>query len=173
MNFLQFKNKKMNELLPIKDIENDYFILSDNSIIDVFQIKTKNLSSASEDEIEFDIMQFSRLYKVYGDDLKIVSLNFPTNTKEQQNYVLHKINSTNNTIYKMHLQEKLSQLVWIEKNMTDREYYLFIFSNDNLKHKDNIATLEKCIENHLKKIDIQKKKQILYQINNKNTAIFI
>ncbi len=166
-------NRPMKELIPIEYKENGYFVLTDGTMIDMLQIKTKNLTSAKPEEIEYDNAEFARLYKTYPDDLKIIGINFPTNTKTQQAYIRHKINDTANPIYKKHLNEKNQQLIWIEKHNTDREFYLIFFSESEMKYRDNLAIIMKNISNQVSVINDEKKKNILYKIFNKNTSIYV
>lgn len=168
-----FTDKKMTELISISDYKEPCYILSNGKLFNILQIKTKNLTSANEEEIEMDVLHFTRLYKTYSSDLKFIALNFPTETKIQQEYVKHKISTTANTINIEHLKIKLSQLEWIEKNRTDREFYLMFFSDDELKYKDNLAIIQKNIGEHIHELDKDKKNQVLYKINNKNSSIFI
>ena len=51
-----------------------------------YSIKHKGLVSASNDDIEYDIMRYIKLYKMYADDIKIVAMNFPCRTGKQQEY---------------------------------------------------------------------------------------
>ncbi len=172
-NFFDNKDKSVADLLCIKDYEEPYFKMFDDRLMDILQIKTKNLQASTEDEVEFDVLNFARLYKTYADDLKIIGLNFATDTKEQQSYLRHKINSTHNPTYLHHLQKKLAQVEWIERYRTDREYYLLFYSDDKLKYGDNVSIIQKCLGSLVSELTKEKKLQILSKINNKNTAIFV
>ena len=68
--------------------------------MDIVQVKCKDLVNASESDVNFDMYSLTKLYRAYTDDLKIISLNFPTNTKSQQIYFQHKINHTANPLLK-------------------------------------------------------------------------
>ena len=50
------------ELLPFVFIDKGLFYMSDKSYADIMQIVTKDLISASESEIEFDMLQFEKFY---------------------------------------------------------------------------------------------------------------
>ena len=109
------------------------FVMDDGSYMDLIQINTKDLVSSADDEVEYDIMKFTKLYKMYADDLKITVMNFPCKTSVQQEYITHKIQTTSNEIYKKFLQRQLDELVWIEKNDMMREYYFMIFGTKKAK----------------------------------------
>lgn len=166
--------KQMTELITIKDYKEPYYILSNDRLMNILQVKTRNLSSANKDEIEYYNLMFTRLYKTYADDLKIIAINFPTDTKEQQEYIKHKIATTNNTIFNHLQKQKLAQLELIEKKRTDKEFYIMFYADDNLKYYDNLGIIQKNLgEVNIIEIDREKKNQVLYKINNKNSSIFI
>ena len=87
MTGMKNKNRKEKNHITdtVKDVIDVYFyndklkcfIMKDKSYIDIIQINTKDLVSASEDDIEYDIMRYIKLYKMYADDMKIVAMNFP------------------------------------------------------------------------------------------------
>lgn len=174
-----FKKSRLDvtSLLPIirYDDNNNCFEMKNGKYMDLIGITTKDLEALSYDEMEWDILSFARFYKTFGSDVKIIGMNFPTNTKPQQQYVIHKLKTTKNEIYKHFLSEKLSELEWIEKNRTDREYYLMFFSDSPLKHKDNINILQKSLGANglVFFMNKEKKIQILFKLNNKNSCIFI
>ena len=68
----------MNKLIPIKCIEEDKFKMQDDSYMDIVQIVTKDLNSASESDLETLIAAWARMYRTNGFDIKLVSLNTPT-----------------------------------------------------------------------------------------------
>ena len=78
--------RKTSELLPIIGMDKGLFCMSDGSYMDIFRIVTKDLISAAESEIEFDMLQFEKFYKMYAADCKLIGINFPTDTKRQQQY---------------------------------------------------------------------------------------
>lgn len=176
------KNNKANKTHvsdTVKDIIDIYFyddklkcfIKKDKTYMDIIQINTKDLVSASNDDIEYDIMRYIKLYKMYADDIKIVAMNFPCRTAKQQEYFRHKIQTTSNEIYKKFLQRSLDELVWIEKNDMVREYYYMIFGkkeSDIKKNRDLMFNvLGKGRNELLSEIDKNKKIQILERMNNK------
>ena len=104
-------SKNTTELLPFVGIDKGLFLMRDNSYMDIFKLVTKDLISASESEIELDILQFEKFYKMYAADCKIIGINFPTDTKRQQQYFQHKINTSENPFYREILQTKYDELV--------------------------------------------------------------
>ena len=168
----------INSIIPIIRYldEPDCFELKDGSYMDLLQINTKDLENTSEAEIEFDVMKYAKLYKIYADDLKIISMNFPCVTLEQQNYLMHKISNTKNIVLKKRLQIKLNTLIQIEKERTRKEFYIMCFSKSLEEHYKNRNTFRIYMEtvgrgSMIEELSRQKKERILFKMNNMSTAI--
>lgn len=168
-------DKWTGELIPIKayDVDEDAYIL-DNGYMDILMIRSKDLTSANEDEVEYDCLKFAKLYKVYGDDLKLISMNFPCNTLKQQEYFRAKMEKAGNEVFKAWCKKKLDELVYLEKT-TSREFYLMFFSKNLEEHKKNLATIFSTLgsgrDGLIGRIDADKKHMILYKLNNKNALV--
>ena len=87
-------DRSISEKIPIIREQNGCFLLKDESNLDILELRCKDLERISDDELELDILYFSKLYKTCPADLKIVSLNFPTDTIPQQRYFRHKLETT-------------------------------------------------------------------------------
>ena len=133
------KNNNIINLLPFESYNEtmNCFVLKNQKYFDILKFKTKNLATVSKDELDFDNMYINKFFKTYAGDVKIIGLNFPTNTKSQQIYIKKKIENERNSLYRQVLQQKLMELENIEKQMTDREYYLFFYSDSKEQYIDN------------------------------------
>lgn len=157
------------------DQEERCYIMKEGRFMDLLQVQSKDLVSSSSDEVEYDILKFCKTYRLYEDDLKIVSMNFPCDTKVQQEYLKHKKEQTTNPIFKKCLADQISELIWLEKNRTTREYYFMIFADsiDNLQ--ENKRTLKAVLhtgrDGLVSEISDKKKHQILYRLNNKCSQV--
>ena len=169
--------KSVLELMPERsyDERNACFCLEDGTYMDLWQIRSKDLINASEDEVEFDCMKFAKTYRLYADDLKIVCLNFPCDYTRQKKFLEYKIRNTKNQIFKELLEKKLKELVWLEKNDTTREYYYMIFGNTVEGLKKNILTLTSGFgtgrSGLIGKITEEKKTEILFRLRNKSILV--
>ena len=166
--------KSTTELLPFVGIDKGLFLMRDNSYMDIFKLVTKDLISASESEIELDMLQFEKFYKMYAADCKIIGINFPTDTKRQQQYFQHKINTTENPFFKEILQTKYDELVDVNLYYTDREYYLMIFCPSYEKYLEarNIITVTLKNVGLISDISVEKKIMILTKLCNKATSVY-
>lgn len=166
--------KSTMELLPFISIDKNIFYMNNKTYMDIFQITTKDLISASESEIEFDMLQFEKFYKMYADDCKIIGINFPTDTKRQQQYYQHKIKNTTNPLFKDLLQIKHDELAEVNQYYTDREYYLMIFCKTYEKYLEakNIISVTLKNVNLISEISVDKKVSIITKMCNKATSIY-
>lgn len=166
--------KNTSELLPFARIEKNMFCMDNGGYMDLFRITTKDLTSVSESEVERDMLQFEKFYKMFSSDCKIIGINFPTDTKRQQQYFQHKINTTENPYYREVLQTKFEELVNVNTYYTDREYYLMIFCNsysDYLEAKRTVS-VTLLAQGLAFEISIEKKIDIITKLCNKSTSIY-
>ena len=166
--------KSTADLLPFVCVDKDIFYMSDKSYMDLFRIVTKDLVSASESEVELDMLQFEKFYKMYAQDCKIIGINFPTDTKRQQQYFQHLINTTESPVYREILQQKLEELVEVNLHYTDREYYLMIFCSSYEKYLEakKIIKVMLITSGLVAEIPIEKKISIITKMCNKSTSIY-
>ena len=158
------------------DFENHCFVMKGNRFMDLLQITTKDLINSSKDEVEYDSMKFAKLYKLYEDDMKLIAMNFPCDTKQQQSYVHNRIAQTANPMYKSALQKDLEDLIWLEKHDTTREFYLMIFARSLEMIEKNRRTIKTVLhtgrDGLIEEISDQKKEDILIRMNNKNLLMY-
>ena len=170
-------DKKMSELLATTryDTENRCYICKDGILMDLVQIKSKDLVNANPDEVQYDDMKFVKFYKIYEQDIKYISLNFPSNTREQQQYINNKIMKCKNPIILKALKRKKNELVWIEKNKAVREFYImyYAYSKEELYNlrSEMESSLSVGKEGLLEYISDEKKHKIMWKLNNKNALI--
>lgn len=156
-------------------LEEGYYRMKDGTYMNLVQINSKDLINSSADEVEYDCMKFAKLYKLFENDLKLVVLNFPCDTKEQQAYLQWKINATNNQMYRKFLQQKYDELVWLAKNNTTREYYYMVYAKTQEEMQKEMLTLKSTLhlgnDGLLLEIPEEKKYKILYRLYNKNSLV--
>lgn len=156
-------------------LEEGYYRMKDGTYMNLVQINSKDLINSSADEVEYGCMKFAKLYKLFENDLKLVVLNFPCDTKEQQAYLQRKINATNNQMYRKFLQQKYDELVWLAKNNTTREYYYMVYAKTQEEMQKEMLTLKSTLhlgnDGLLLEIPEEKKHKILYRLYNKNSLV--
>ena len=174
------ETKSINDIIPIVDTFKGCFKLKDGTFMDIVQVKCKDLVNASESDVNFDMYSLTKLYRAYTDDLKIISLNFPTNTKSQQIYFQHKINHTANPLLKNILNEKYEKLVDDELHSTNREHYIMYFGKTYERLLNNLNTIMQDLLNPQEKanqfafndIFFRKNDKILHLVNDTELNVF-
>lgn len=170
-------NELIIKILPYADYDtlHDCVLYREGGCMDLLQVVTKDLENASPDTVLYDIAKFEKLLKKYPDDIKVIGTNFPSSTSEQQEYLRHKISVTKNEIQKKWLNKKLEELIWIENNRTNREFYYMFWGKDVdeiIKRREIFLSTLGTDKNGLVSImDRDKKIAILNSLNNKNARI--
>ena len=160
------------DILPIVDYEDDFIKMKDG-YMNIYQIATKDIYSLNSDEAFFNICSFTKVLRMYEEDMKIVSMVFPVNTSEQQQYLERVIQRTTNKIYLKFLHKKLKQIKFVEEYRTNKEFYVFIYGKDKDSMKFNENNLIKCSSNGflVSSLSLDKKKKILYKMCNQSYKI--
>ena len=165
--------KGVQDKIEILDVTDDEFFKTKSGYLNIYQIKGKDVDGLSEFEEENIIKNFMRFLRIYIYDLKIIMMNFPINTTEQQEYILRKIKKSDKELYKKFLYEKLDELVDLEKNKTNIEYYIMIFIDKEESSLDKVRTLMRSRNKdcNLLPLTLEKKLRIVYKLNNLNTKL--
>lgn len=161
------------ELLPFKDADDDDSIITKMGHIDIFQIDSKDIYSLNEIERKMHIYSFVSFLRGYVYDFKLISMNFPVNTLKQQRFLEKQLKECDNEIYANFLKEKLDQLIFLEENRQNKEFYIMIFikDTDNKEEVKGLLLRNQNIAIQLKPLDIEKKLKILFKLNNPNTKL--
>ena len=174
----KFERMGVEELVPIIKKHDEYncYVMEDGSLVAIYGIIEKNLRGTSETEVTFDNTCWDKLYKIYSDDLKIVTSNFPTDTRSQVDYFNHLLEkpdslANTNPALKRLLEQKRGELIWIAENRHEENASLFAyFKNvDDFIEKDRRirSTLSGLIYNY----DESMERKILYMLYNKTEAL--
>lgn len=171
------KERDMIELIPIERYDDNLgcFVYQDGSLMNFYQVNTKDLVSSNVDDIEMDCFKWAKFYKTYGEDIQLVSLKFPCNTQCQQEYWQKKISNNRNPVFTPLLKTNLNELIYREKHTTSREFYLQVWhTKENIQ--EHVAAIQSTLEigrfGLVQEISKEKKQQALFKLNNKNSLIF-
>ena len=160
------------QIFPIRsyDTEISCFVLADGSYLDIIEKTPEDVGNMLPDEIEYKMILFAKVLKLYKDDMKLVFMNFPTNTAAQQNQLRQKLEKTNDPVRRKWLERKISELERADKGTHLKECYFFIFSQTLEAHQKHIRELS-IMEGGLVPMSFQKKCQILFKLANSNSII--
>lgn len=163
------------ELIPFSEfLENGAVQMSDGRIFDMFEIISTDTDNLPEEAIEMYIIRYAKLYNTYSANLKIVGMNFPTDTTEQQEYIQRRRRENKNPVFDYYLEEILERDKLINTLMSDKECYLFVYAKSQEEYDSILNMLNSTLGFGalLAQINVEKKIQILYKLNNMNSSIF-
>ncbi len=133
-------DRSISEKIPIIREQNGCFLLKDESNLIFWSCGAKTWNG-------FPMMNWNLISCIFQSCirparliLKSLASTFPTDTIPQQRYFRHKLETTKNQVFLSHLDQCLQEAEWIQKNRTKREYYLFVFSENEEKRHDNISS---------------------------------
>ena len=159
--------------IPVCDTVRDVFKLRDGNFMDMLAIRTKDLENASEEDVNRDMWLLTSLFKRYTEDVKIISINFPTNTKTQQAYFEQKLMHCKHPLLKPILEEKLDELIAFEKTSICREHYLMFWGRSYEDLQKNRTSITSALGRELcSAVSLSKKIQILFSLNNLSASVF-
>ena len=74
------------DILPIRYYDEDAgaFVLNDGSYFDIYEKVADDVDNMMEDEVQMLMIRLAKFLKLYKDDIKIISMNFPTNLLSQE-----------------------------------------------------------------------------------------
>lgn len=170
-------DKTILNILPIRKYDDSVgaFMYENGTYMDLFYIVPSDRSNLQADELQFNIYNNIKFYRLYYPDSKIISMNFPVNTAMQREYLQQKMKKATDKVRKLWLEREIEELNLLDQNVMRREYYLMFFGKNKdefVKNKDNI---EKWIGNGrsrlVEKLEKEKKIQIVRKLCNMNSLI--
>ncbi|WJE55844.1 hypothetical protein QRE66_30445 (plasmid) [Bacillus cereus] len=167
--------KSIAEVIPIIDItESGIFeFREEQGFVDILQIQGTDIYSMNEEEAEYAIYHLAHYYQSYQESIKIVSMNFPVSTEPQQRFLLKKIESCQNPLYERFLVQKLKELQYLEWGRTNREYFLFVYGENEFVVKERVESSKRYLQRCIPLLDMEEEKkiEILYKLHNQNSKI--
>lgn len=166
--------KLIAEIIPIVDYtESGLFQLKGEGFFDIWQIQSKDIFAMNEKEASFHIYSLASSFQSYQEAFKVVSLNLPVSTEQQQLYLEKKLERSQNQLYERFLQQKLKELQFLEWGRTNREYFVFIYGNTELMVKERREDLIRYFQRTTPLIEVSDKKKIelIYKLYNQNAKL--
>lgn len=151
--------------------ENGYF-KTKTGYLDILQIESIDIRNLNEIEYNTYILSFTGVLKVYIEDMKIISMNYPADTSSQQKFLNKKVIECTNENHMIFLEHRMKQLKVIESKRTNREFFVMIFAKDDKEMIDNknlILSGSRALD--VFDIDMKKKIKILRKLNNMNSKV--
>lgn len=165
--------KKILSVFPVRDYQDGLFLTKENRILDLFQVQGRSYYDSSDEEFDRMVDDFSKLLRKYSADMKVIAMNYPTNTEMQQAFLTYKLKQPELEKYEDLIQEKLTALRDLEQTTTDREAFIMLFAKNNNQYGILCNLLSKVKAFEIKAITQEKKENILFQLNNMNKCVKI
>lgn len=161
------------DVMDFVDIDEDDRFIMKYGYMDLYQIKTKDVHALSDSDIQRHIYSFISFLRAYSEDFKILSMNFPVNTTTQQMHIEKNLKVTTNPIAKKFLQRKLDELIFLEQNRFDKEFYIMIFASnkEEIEDRERVLYINQNVAFKVEEIELEKKLKILFKLNNFNTKL--
>ena len=160
------------DISPIVDVtDSEFFEMRNGEFMEILQITSKDIYSLNETDKDNDIYSLAHFFQAYLPSVKVIPLNTPVNLEIPKRQIMRDIRRNRNPYYLPHLEKKLRDLEFLENNRTDREFFLFIYSDDEKAMLENKVHARKLMarSNPLVEPSLEKKLSILYQLANLNS----
>ena len=120
----------------------------------------RNLRVQNPDERDAAIYEYSVFLRGMSGDIKIIAMNYPTQTSSQRRYLERVRDRTENGRYLYFLNQKLAELERIEEKVSDREYYVMLFAANEQQYRKYASDLNDLMGRTLTVSQIGKEKKI-------------
>lgn len=159
-------------LLPFLSME-DNFIRTKNGVLDIMQLKTRDLGAMNQIDLDLIVAYETRMLRSYAGNYKEVVLNFPANMEKQRRFWLKRKELTTDPVRLHAIQQKLFKFDEIERERTNREFFIFIYAEDERELEQNRHLMMKARQHSFPLVNIsnEKKKDVLFLMNNQNTKL--
>ncbi|ASK61360.1 hypothetical protein CFK37_03820 [Virgibacillus phasianinus] len=160
------------EIVPFLQIYDDHILMKEG-VMDILQIQTQNIDALNEADLNYLLLKRTQFLRSYFHSYKEVILNFPANTSPQLAYWEKKKEQTTSPIRLQYIEQKIYEFKFLERERSNREFFFFVYAED----KDALLDRKHaCIQGMqrafpVEELSREKKKQILFLLNNQNTKI--
>lgn len=160
------------QISPIVDVtNNDFFEMRSGEYMEIIQIESKDIYSLNDADLSNDIQNLSTFLTAYMEDIKIVPLNIPLNLEKQKRFIHKRLRQNQNAAYQSFLESRLREFDNLEKHRTNREYFVFMYSEEEKKLLEKLHQIKNLLSrsNPVTELSLEKKINILFQMFNPNT----
>ncbi|WOC32363.1 MULTISPECIES: hypothetical protein [Caproicibacterium] len=162
------------DIYPVRDYlrtkTGGYFLLQDNTCMDILWIRGKSYFNRSEDEVRGLVASGTQFERKYKEPYKILSLNMPTNTKQHRDYLTYMSERQTSKKHRQMLQELVWQYQRLDETTTERQSFFFVFAAS----EDQLRTLKGLLYESpifIEEISYEIKADILWRLNNMSKSI--
>lgn len=160
-------------IMPFLDITEEYIMMKKGYFMDIFQITPNDLHSLTDTDITIKLLEKARFYRSSASQHKVVGLNFPANTEKQRLYWERKKERTTDSLRIRFINRKLFELEFLERERTNREFFLFIYAESSQILEDEKKQVVRGMRQSfpLQTLSNEKKQDILFMMSNQNSKL--
>lgn len=165
--------RKTPMIMPFIDITDEYIVMKKGYFMDIFQIMPSDLHSLTDNDITVKLLENARFYRSFSSQHKVVGLNFPANTEKQRLYWERKKEKTTDPLRLRFINRKLFELEFLERERTNREFFLFIYAKSTQTLEDEKKQVVRGMRQSfpLQTLTKEKKQDILFMMSNQNSKL--
>lgn len=165
--------RKTPMIMPFIDITEEYIVMKKGYFMDIFQITPNDLHSLTDNDITIKLLEKARFYRSSASQHKVVGLNFPANTEKQRLYWERKKEKTTDPLRLRFINRKLFEFDFIERERTNREFFLFIYAESTQILEDEKKQVVRGMRQSfpLQTLSKEKKQDILFIMSNQNSKL--
>lgn len=176
------------DVIPYKRItDEDYLVDGFNEYQAYLKVTTTDLISLNASDLKKFIHQLSTLCRLYTDCFKILSMTYPTETKNQQLYWKSKISeyrkkllrNLSDTEYKRYqsmlklASDNLRRVTWVEEQLSELTFFIVVYGKNKKELDNHVRDMIRFGGKpfSLKLVRRDELEKIVFKLNNMNTEI--
>lgn len=187
--FSSFKSNDLPivDILPYKRMTREgYLVDKDNEYQAFLQVKTADLVSMKESDLNRVISQLTSICRVYSEPFKIMSMTYLTETSTQQSYWKGRINKYRRILLSNELplkeqnryetmlrlaMDNLRRVTWIEENLTELTFFIVVYGKSEKEIETHVRDMIRFggKQFNLRQVKQSKLEDIIFRLNNMNT----
>lgn len=183
-------DRSITDITPYKEIREDGFLAHKDGHYQAYlKVKTYDLQSMNDNDLNRLTQSFQNLLRIYTEPFKIISMTYPTETRDQQNFQRAKINQYNKRLQndrltsrqrdvldnkRLRAMEELRRVEWAEDTLKDLTFFFVVYGETIEDVKESVRSMQRLGQryfglNHI--TDKQILENIVSQLNNMNREI--
>lgn len=149
-----------------------HFQLADNSHMEILGTRGRNLLNAMDSEIEITQGLFMEFIRRCTQDIKLIGVNTPLNTKHYQQELQELMRGTDNPAYLEMLQENIEQFQQMDQQTIQRQLFIAVYG----KTAEELVKVKRSLfasPIHVYEMTLNEQQQVLKKENNLPYPILI
>lgn len=189
--FSSFKSNDLPiiDIMPYKSITKEGYLIDKQDEYQAYlKVRTTDLVSMNNSDLNRMISQLTSLCRVYLEPLKIISMTYSTETTEQQSYWKGRINTYRKMLVSPNLSDKeiyryevmlklaldnLRRVTWVEDSLSELTFFFVCYGKSKKEVESRVRDIFRLggKQFDLQQVDKKNLEKILFRLNNMNTEL--